>query len=235
MEVGFELWVGIEGGLENLEACERRELVLGRISAGGAREAFGIGGETAFWRLEGPVVGCSRQKDSYVLEADSVLEKRSKSAPSGLGAELFDCLCMAIMVARGDAVTLSLPCSVDVDEAGDPVRDARDSTSSIVFDCQPLLTLTIAYDRRVRSSDDSWEDVSNAHIQDEEIECCTSPILLVADDTLLTALVVLEWPRLRGPLGLGGEGGFTCPSAVLFWPAVDGTVRTVRGAWFSRT
>ena len=92
MEVGFELWVGIEGGLENLEACERRELVLGRISAGGAREAFGIGGETAFWRLEGPVVGCSRQKDSYVLEADSVLEKRSKSAPSGLGAELFDCL-----------------------------------------------------------------------------------------------------------------------------------------------
>ena len=72
------------------------------------------------------------------------------------------------MVARGDAATLRRPCSVDVDEAGDPVRDARDSTSSIVLDCQPLLTLTIAYDRRVRSSDDSWEDVSHPHIAEHE-------------------------------------------------------------------
>ena len=144
MEVGFELWVGIEGGLENLGACERRELVLGRMSAGGAREALVLGGEVACWRLEGPVVGCSRQKDSYVLDADSVLEKRSKSPPRGWGSGLFDCLCMAIMVVRGDAATLNRPCSVDVEEAGDPVRDARDSTSSIVLDCQPLLTLTIA-------------------------------------------------------------------------------------------
>lgn len=62
---------------------------------------------------------------------------------------------MAIMAARGDAATFRRPCNVDDDDAGDPVREARDSTSSIVLDCQPLLTLTIAYDRRVRSSADS--------------------------------------------------------------------------------
>ena len=142
--VGSELWVGIEGGLENLGVCERRELVLGRISAGGAREALGGGGEVAFGRWEEPVVGWSRQKDSYVLDADSVLEKRSKSPPSVWDIGLSVCLCMAIIVARGDAATFRRPCSVDVDDVGDPVRDARDSTSSMVLDCQPLLTLTIA-------------------------------------------------------------------------------------------
>lgn len=49
------------------------------------------------------------------------------------------------------------PWRVEVDEVGDPAWDARDSTSSIVFDCHPLLTLTIAYERRVRSSEESWE------------------------------------------------------------------------------
>lgn len=50
--VEWELWewcVGMEGGcLGNFGVRERRELVvLGRMSAGGAREALDVGGEVA--------------------------------------------------------------------------------------------------------------------------------------------------------------------------------------------
>lgn len=38
-------WPGIAGGLANFEACDRRELVEGRISAGGARKALVVGGD----------------------------------------------------------------------------------------------------------------------------------------------------------------------------------------------
>lgn len=155
--VGSERWEGIDGGLESFGVWERRDEVPGLMSAGGAREALDDGGEVAWGgRWEEPEVGWSRQKDSYVLDADSVLEKRSKSPPRcGWVIGLLDCLCMAIILARGDAATFRRPGNVDVDDAGDPVRDARDSTSSMVLDCQPLLTLTIAYERRVRSSEES--------------------------------------------------------------------------------
>ena len=50
----------------------------------------------------------------------------------------------------------------------------------------------------------------------------TSPILLLALEATLTALVFLECPRALGPCGLIGERivGFTCPSAVLLRPDV---------------
>lgn len=41
----FDAWLGMEGGLENLELADRRE-ELGRMSAGGARDLDG-GGEFA--------------------------------------------------------------------------------------------------------------------------------------------------------------------------------------------
>lgn len=59
------------------------------------------------------------------------------------------------MVARGDAIRFLLPCSVELDDVGDPFWDANDSTSSIEFDCHPWFTFTIAYESRVRSSDDN--------------------------------------------------------------------------------
>ena len=60
----------------------------------------------------------------------------------------------------------------------------------------------------------------------------TSPILLVTDDALLTVLVFLECPRATGPLGVGGEldPAFTCPSAVLFCPALGVMAKTGRAS-----
>jgi len=44
---------------------------------------------------------------------------------------------MLAIVARGDAIRFRLPCNVELDDVGDPFWDARDSTSSIEFDCHP--------------------------------------------------------------------------------------------------
>lgn len=41
----FEPCPDIVGGFENLGVCERLEASCGRISAGGARAALGIGGD----------------------------------------------------------------------------------------------------------------------------------------------------------------------------------------------
>lgn len=60
--------------------------------------------------------------------------------------------CRLAMVTRGDVIRFLRPWMVDVEDVGEATWDARDSTSSIGRDCQPLLTLTIAYDKRVRSS-----------------------------------------------------------------------------------
>lgn len=48
------------------------------------------------------------------------------------------------------------PCIVDVLEAGDAPCEAKFSTWSIECDCQPLFTLTIAYDKRVFNSAESY-------------------------------------------------------------------------------
>jgi len=123
------------------------------------------------------------------------------------------------MAARGDVIGFRRPCNVDVDDVGDPACDAKDSTSSIECDCHPLFTFTMAYERRVRSSDDSWSlSVSGLG---KDFRCSTSPILLAAEDALLTALVFLECPRACGRSGEIEDPGFTSPSAVLFCPAVE--------------
>lgn len=45
--------------------------------------------------------------------------------------------------------------TVEVLEVGEAACEASDSTSSRELSCQPLLTLTIAYERRVRNSAES--------------------------------------------------------------------------------
>lgn len=59
-----------------------------------------------------------------------------------------------------------LMCTVELLEAGEPAREASDSTWSIEWDCHPLLTLTIAYERRVLSSAESFnkDGVSNGNM-----------------------------------------------------------------------
>jgi hypothetical protein len=47
------------------------------------------------------------------------------------------------MAMRGEAV-VRRPWRVEVEDVGEPAAEARDSTSSMVLLCQPLLTLTIA-------------------------------------------------------------------------------------------
>lgn len=81
-----------------------------------------------------------------------------------------------LMGIRGLAEEPCRLCIVDVVETGDAAWDAIFSTSSSEFDCQPLLTLIMAYDRRVFNSLDN------------------SPIWPPAADVLLTALGFLEWP-----------------------------------------
>jgi hypothetical protein len=54
---------------------------------------------------------------------------------------------LAECAATGSRGLADEPClrwTVDVVDEGDAARDARDSTSSKVWDCQPLLTLTMA-------------------------------------------------------------------------------------------
>jgi len=47
---------------------------------------------------------------------------------------------------------------VELLEVGEPDCEASVSTWSMVWDCHPLLTLTMAYDSRVFNSADSWRD-----------------------------------------------------------------------------
>lgn len=67
---------------------------------------------------------------------------------------------MGAIGIRGLADVPCLPCKVEVLEVGEAACDASDSTSSIVFPCQPLFTLTIAYDNFVLSSAESCASVS---------------------------------------------------------------------------
>lgn len=46
-------------------------------------------------------------------------------------------------------------CTVEDDDTGDAACEARVSTWSMVCDCHPWLTLTIAYDKRARNSAES--------------------------------------------------------------------------------
>lgn len=46
---------------------------------------------------------------------------------------------------------------VELLELGETACEARDSTSSMEWDCQPWLTLIMAYERRVRSSVESYK------------------------------------------------------------------------------
>lgn len=48
------------------------------------------------------------------------------------------------------------PWIVDVLDAGDAACEVKFSTWSILCDCQPLFTFTIAYDRRVFNSAESY-------------------------------------------------------------------------------
>lgn len=48
--------------------------------------------------------------------------------------------------------------------------------------------------------------------------------VLATEETLLVVLVFLEWPRLCGLVGDMELVAFTCPSAVLFCPAVGATI-----------
>ncbi len=48
-----------------------------------------------------------------------------------------------------------LRCIVEALDAGDAAWEARVSTWSMLWDCQPWLTLTIAYDKRALSSAES--------------------------------------------------------------------------------
>lgn len=50
-EEEFEPWPEIAGGLENFGACDRRDEVVGRISAGGASES--LWEEACEFRCEG--------------------------------------------------------------------------------------------------------------------------------------------------------------------------------------
>ena len=59
----------------------------------------------------------------------------------------------------------------------------------------------------------------------------TSPILLLAEEILLIALVFLEWPRTCGLVGESTD--FTCPSAVLLCPAVGAIRRLGRVVLFN--
>lgn len=45
---------------------------------------------------------------------------------------------------------------VELLDVGEPACEANVSTWSMVWDCHPLLTLTMAYDRRVFNSADNW-------------------------------------------------------------------------------
>ena len=78
--------------------------------------------------------------------------RRSVAEACGKGAEDEGGLLIAI---RGLADEPCRRCTVDVLETGEAACDAMFSTSSSEFDCQPLLTLTMAYERRVRNSLDN--------------------------------------------------------------------------------
>jgi hypothetical protein len=138
----------------------RRECCVGRMSAEGASSVL-RGGEEALLCCTPLGAAWFRQNDSYVLEGGSFLGYKSKSDVAACVRELmcWSALpalpCMSAMAVRGDAMVCLRPCSVDVDDVGDPVCEARDSTSSMEFDCHPLLTLTMAYESRVRNSDES--------------------------------------------------------------------------------
>lgn len=82
------------------------------------------------------------------------MEYRSKS-PVCCDDELLPlpaCPCILAIAVRGEVTRFLRPCNVEEDDVGDPACDARDSTSPIEFDCHPLFTFTIAYERRVLNS-----------------------------------------------------------------------------------
>ena len=93
------------------------------------------------------------------------------------------------MIVRGDRTGFARPCKVEFEDVGDATCDANDSTSSMEFACQPLFTLTMAYDRRVRSSEDNWVWSACSFHVDVGL---TSPIFDAEDDVVLTVLAFRE-------------------------------------------
>lgn len=57
--------------------------------------------------------------------------------------------------SRGLAEAPWRPWTVEVLDVGDAACEARDSTWSMEWDCQPWFTFTIAYERRALSSAES--------------------------------------------------------------------------------
>jgi hypothetical protein len=104
---------------------------------------------------------------------------------------------------------------VDVLEVGDAACEARLSTSSKLLVCQPLFTLTMAYDNLVLNSAESCAaSVSLLRKKIDALKCTrTSPIVLPAVEATLTALVVRECPFTGLQLPLRA---LTPPSAILF-------------------